>query len=203
MSVETENWRRCGNTDYYRRQWGMLPLPDAWHYVNPFNWSYINCWPQDPHGPREGLTAVIHQKAPRYDWDAIKHGVTLIEEDKDERQRILRATHEWANDLLKVKQMGLSKADARRLWKGPEEIQAYALEGVRALLIGFENLALQQNLPTPAESRATLVVRKGSAADANMDQILEEFHDLKRAILTSDPEQGFQEALADYGILEC
>lgn len=203
MSVETESWTRCGNTDYWRRQYGLPPLPEAWFYADPFTWSYIHCWPQDPRGGNAGLTAVIYQKAPRYDWDAMKEGVKLIEDDPDERQRVLRATHEWANDMLKAKHRGLSKPELKRLWNAPAEIQGYALEGVRALLTGFEHIALQVNKPTPATSSSTLVIVRGSAADARMDQIVEEFHDLKRVILTDEPEKGFDEALGDYGILEC
>jgi hypothetical protein len=198
------SWERCGNTPYYRR-----PSGEGWFYANPFNWSQVVVSVENT-GLWAGSSMVIYRKAPEYDWDLLNNGSFFFGGGHQQQMEHLRSTHEWANDLSHAKQSRLSPAELRKLFEGiPEEDRARILEGVGALLWGYEKAEMQAaggagDLGTGAgpEEVAMMAVGVGTAAFRNLDDLKNSFPD-EEFILADTLELATEEALGNVGIHEC
>lgn len=194
-----QNWTRCGNTSYYRTGEGL-----NWLYIDPFNWQMISSVVIPPGNMDEGAISVIHRKAP-YDYETEKHGVYIQINDQTMRDNVLRATHEWFSDLIRAKDMKMKDTDIKKLFQNaPKETQAYVLNGVWALMAGYEEEAPLSMDPSPLKTDLILVIPRGSKAEEKVDQIEELYgKDLKFTKVEDSVYEGLNRALAEFGIYEC
>jgi len=197
-------WERCGNTPYYRR-----PSGPGWFYVNPFNWSQVSI-SVEMTGLWAGSSMILYRKAPRYDWPAIKNGIHFVAKEKEEQTKYLKATHGWANDLMRAKTMGLPLGELRRIFHGaPEDERDRVLEGVGALLQGYENAdieALHENPATRVENGIVditlMAVGKDRPAYQNLEELQNAFPE-EKFFVANTLELAIEEALGYLGIHEC
>lgn len=185
------HWERCGNTPYYKTGEGL-----TWFFSDPFNWRSITSTTQKTGTSDEGVISVIMRAPERYDWDALKEGASLLEEE----QPVLIATHNWFAELIKGKELNLSIRDLRKLFenRSPEE-PAKILRGVRAMTIGQEILRPVQN-----QAKIVLAVPSGSGIEDRIEEVERSFSGkVVKTIVEKNPEQGLEKALAVFGIHEC
>lgn len=197
-----DSWERCGNTTFYRKGDDTNPL--AWHFADPYNWAQIVSAPHTPGFEAEGSVAVLYRKAPRYDWEALRTGISEVEGSREALLRVLRHTHEWAADLIKAKQLGVSQRDLRNLFESsPPEAKHDVLEGVGVLLGGFLELSFARQEPSEVDSKTVLVIEEGTPAERNADKVEADHTDWVKTIVSSDPARGLDQALSYFGIHEC
>lgn len=183
------NWERCGNTPYYRKTGSSNTF-----YVNPFNYSQVLVGAERT-GEWDGIATVVYKKAPRYDpWDAVKKGVSKTI-SPDHQQTVLRATHEWFMDHMKIREAGLPGTELLKLFKAaPKEAQALVLEGISALIVGYGK---------GIEALTVIAIEKNSSAYNDLADLREVFDYAKKFYISSSLNQAIDDALAHFGIYEC
>lgn len=163
-------------------------------YVNPYNWIQVivSAERQDEWS---GIASILYRKAPVYDWDALKRGSEKVIKPED-RQKVLRATHEWAFDRMTAYKENLPAQAVMALFTiAKDEVRDYALEGVSALVVGSGG-AIQ--------SPITLVaIEKNSPAYADIADLREVFNYAEKFFIASTLDQAIVEALDYLGIYEC
>lgn len=182
-------WERCGNLPYWRKSIGRMVF-----YVNPFNWSQVivSAERQDEWA---GIASILYRKAPVYDWDTLKRGAAKVIKPED-RQNVLRATHEWSFDRMNAEKANLPAREVVELFKRAEaNVRDYALEGVGALIVGSAG-AIQ--------SPVTLVaIEENSPAYADIADLREVYNYAEKFFIASTLDQAISEALDYLGIYEC
>lgn len=197
---EFADFTRCGNTSYYRAGEGL-----NWLYVDPFNWQMISSTMAKTGSFDEGALSVIYRKAPRYDFDEAKYGVSLISEDENERQVMLRAIHEWFADLNRVKGIKMKDAEVKKLFNNaPKEMQSHVLNAIRGMMAAYEEDDMLREGGPSLETKVILVIPRGSKAENNLDGIQELYQgELVSTLIEDSVYEGLEKALSDLGIYEC
>ena len=195
-------WERCGNTPYYRRPSGPFPTSV---YTDPFNWTQISVGSIQANGIAAGSFDVVRLHAPKYDWEAVKSGISGLTSSRQEQLRALTAVHEWAIDLIKAKEATTSFSEIRKLFEAaPKGDQEAVLEAVAALVQPDPVVEIQlQQEGYAIEEQDVLVVLAGSPAHANLSQVRAQYPEPDHVILANAPAEGLEEALAYFGIYEC
>jgi len=197
-------WKKCGNTPYYYQSLESFP---ASYYTNPFSWMQISVGNLEE-GRHAGSFSVLYRHAPRYDWDAVKAGIRMVTGDKREQTDILKATHEWAHELMKAQSSGLPQRDLRKIFESaPETAQDLVLEGVAALLYGDMEEKILESVKRKegeVEESMLLVVVEGSPAYEHLEEVKEDYRPaLDHTIVVKSVEEGLEKALEFFGIYEC
>lgn len=181
-------WERCGNTPYYRNASGRIT-----RYVNPFNWSQVLV-AAEHEGEWSGIATLVYKKAERYDWDVFKKGAEKVIPPEN-RNNILRATHEWFADRLKATETSLPSAEVIKLFKAaPALTRDYALEGVSALIAGYGNAI---------DPITVVAIQKHSPAYDDLSDLRELFDYAQKFYIASSLNQAIDDALGHFGIYEC
>lgn len=197
------DWQRCGNTPYYRK-----PSGQGWFYANPFNWSQVSI-SVEMTGLWAGSSMILYRKAPRYDWDLLKDGIHSVTGEKEQQLKYLKATHGWANDLMRANTIKLPLMELRRIFQGaPEDERERVLEGVGALLLGYENADIRSIREKMSErddgvvEHTIMAVGIDTPAYQHLDDLKESFPD-EKFIVADTLELALEEGLAYLGIYEC
>jgi len=192
-------WDRCGHTPFYRRFIG--PFPGS-AYIDPFHWAMINVSSIEPHGnPEAGTFTVGYRKAPHYDWDAVKNGISAVRSTREEQLRVMKAVHEWATDVIKAKGDNPKLGVLVKLFEAlPEDVREDVLDGVAALVeYNIENVFIKG---TEMEEHMLLVVLSETLRGMPFDTT-RSYPGIDRVIVADTPEEGLDMALAHFGIHEC
>lgn len=190
MGALGTDWDRCGNTPYYKSGEGV-----TWYFSDPFAWRFISSARQKTGTRDEGVVSVILRTPERYEWEALKQGTSMLQEN----QEVLSATHEWFSDQLKAKSAGLSNRDLRKLFENaPSSARSLVLRGVRALAAGYETAS-------PSDlSKIVIVVPSGTIAEDHIEEVERSFDGkVIKTIVDKNPERGLERALSVFGIHEC
>lgn len=198
-------WERCGNTTFYRRPWRHDGNPLAWYYVDPFNWTYITSAPSDGPAGDEGVTSVIWRRAPSYALAPLRVGVGIVSEDLNVQADVLKHMRGWGADVERAKEMKLSKNDLRKNFESaPVQARNNVLNGVRALILGWQYQAMINKEDSPVEERVILVVEWDSPTELlRLPDIEKSFPNWKSTVVVDDPIKGLEDALSEFGIHEC
>jgi hypothetical protein len=162
-------------------------------YVNPFNWSQVIV-SAERKDEWAGIATILHRKALRYDWPALKNGIRII--DEKDKMNVLRATHEWFSDLLKAKETNLPSSELMKLFKGaPDDVRDFVLEGVGALIVGSG---------ASIEPPITIIaIEKDSPAYADLSDLRQVFDYAQKFFIANTLDRAIEEALDYLGIYEC
>jgi len=172
--VRFRSWSRCGNTMFWGRE---EDIPDAYmvFFINPVDLVFVGATGEVPEGPVLVVRRGLSEEL-AYLVDALPQPLADI-----------------VNSWFSIATRGIPRRELLDSFARMDA--AYR----NALLSGLQELFAV----APTEARKRIVVAEGSPAHEFLPDMEAEAQPTEPSIVTPDLQAGLDEALADFGVLEC